>query len=232
MPLKYYLQLNPITPDPNDRSARIETSNTLKMEDIVKRMMKRGTMVTESDVLAVLNLYNEVVSDEIANGATVNLPLANFRPSIRGTFRDANDSFDPSRHIKRASVSQGLLLAEKMRNAAVEKVTTSLPSPEITEFVDFNSGESNAVLTPGGIGRVSGEELKFDQSQSDEGIFFVATDGSETRVEIIASLTEGQVMFQIPNTLTAGDYTLRIRRAYTSSRTIRTGQLDGNLTVA
>lgn len=82
-------------------------------------MMKRGTMVTKTDVLAVFNLYNDVVSDEIAGSASVILPLANFRPSIRGTFKDANDSFDPSRHIKRASVNQGLLLAEKMRNAAV-----------------------------------------------------------------------------------------------------------------
>lgn len=232
MSLRYYLQLNPITPDPNDRSARIDSTARLSQDDIVGRMMKRGTMVTQSDVLAVLNLYNEVVSDEIANGATVNLPLANFKPSIRGTFKDANDSYDSSRHVKRASVSQGLLLAEKMRNAPAEKVTTSLPSPVITEFVDFNSGQSNAVLTPNGIACITGEELKFDPAQTDEGLFFKADDGTETRVDIIASLTEGQLMFQVPDTLAPGEYTVEVRRAYTGNRTIRIGQMDGSLTVA
>lgn len=110
-------------------------------------------------------------------------------------------------------------------------MTTSLPSPEITQFVDFNSSESNAVLTPGGIARITGEELKFDQSQADEGVFFVAADGTETRVEVIASLTEGQLMFQVP-ALARGEYSVAVRRAYTSSRTLRRGQLDSTLTVA
>jgi hypothetical protein len=57
MPIKYYLQPNPITPDPNDQSARVLPNASLSLNDIISKMMKRGTTVTEADARAVLNLF-------------------------------------------------------------------------------------------------------------------------------------------------------------------------------
>jgi hypothetical protein len=76
MPIKYYLQPNPVTPDPNDQSARVLPNASLTLEDIIAKMMLRGTTVTEADTRAVLNLFFDVVSDEVADGNFVNLPLA------------------------------------------------------------------------------------------------------------------------------------------------------------
>jgi nucleoid DNA-binding protein len=49
---------------------------SLTLEDIIAKMMQRGTTVTEADTRAVLNLFFDVVSDEVADGNFVNLPLA------------------------------------------------------------------------------------------------------------------------------------------------------------
>ena len=54
MAIKYYLQPNPITSDPNDQSARVLANKILEQEEIIQQMLKRGTMVTEADVKAVL----------------------------------------------------------------------------------------------------------------------------------------------------------------------------------
>jgi len=231
MPIKYYLQPNPVTPDPNDQSARVLPNASLTLEDIIAKMMQRGTTVTESDTRAVLNLFFDVVSDEVADGNFVNLPLANIRVGISGVFTSITDSFDPSRHSIRATLSPGLLLSEKMQKVRLEKTLQPLPSPVILEFLNINTNTTNSVLTPGGIGQIVGEELKFNPDNPQEGIFFVAADGTETKVQIIASRTEGKLVFSIP-TLPAGNYTLEVRRAYTKENIIRKGVLSDTLTVA
>jgi hypothetical protein len=231
MPIKYYLQPNPVTPDPNDQSARVLPNASLTLEDIIAKMMLRGTTVTEADTRAVLNLFFDVVSDEVADGNFVNLPLANIRVGISGVFTSITDSFDPSRHSIRATLSPGLLLSEKMQKVRLEKTLQPLPSPVILEFLNINTNTTNSVLTPGGIGQIVGEELKFNPDNPQEGIFFVAADGTETKVQIIASRTEGKLVFSIP-TLPAGNYTLEVRRAYTKENIIRKGVLSDTLTVA
>jgi hypothetical protein len=231
IPIKYYLQPNPVTPDPNDQSARVLPNASLTREDIIAKMMQRGTTVTEADTRAVLNLFFDVVSDEVADGNFVNLPLANIRVGISGVFTSITDSFDPSRHSIRATLSPGLLLSEKMQKVRLEKTLQPLPSPVILEFLNINTNTTNSVLTPGGIGQIVGEELKFNPNNPQEGIFFVAADGTETKVQIIASRTEGKLVFSIP-TLPAGNYTLEVRRAYTKENIIRKGVLSDTLTVA
>jgi hypothetical protein len=159
MPIKYYLQPNPVTPDPNDQSARVLPNASLTLEDIIAKMMQRGTTVTESDTRAVLNLFFDVVSDEVADGNFVNLPLANIRVGISSVFTSITDSFDPLRHSIRATLSPGLLLSEKMQKVRLEKTLQPLPSPVILEFLNINTNTTNSVLTPGGIGQIVGEEL-------------------------------------------------------------------------
>lgn len=230
MAIQYALQPNPITPDPNDRTAKVSPRESLTLDDVIKRMLRRGTMVTETDMLATLKLFFDVVTDEIADGSAVNLPLVNLKPSIKGVFKDANDTYDSSRHKITAASSPGLLLNKKLSTSKTEKIASSLPGPTLNAFEDINTQSHDAVITPGGIGKIVGEELKFIAAQADEGVFFIDSEGEETRVTIIASLTEGQIMFMIPQ-LPVGDYTLEVRRAYTSARSIRRGTLDHILTV-
>jgi hypothetical protein len=232
MPIKYYLQPNPITPDPNDQSARVLPNVVLDTDGIIKRMLLRGTTLTETDLKAAINLLNTVVSDEVADGNTVNLPFANIRPGISGVFANALDTFEPSRHTRKATLSQGLLLIQKMQNAKVEKITQPMAAPALMEYMDVNSGNANSKLTPGGIGQIVGEELKFNNANATEGIFFVDGSGAATKVQVIANRTDGKLVFSIPATLAVGNYSLEVRRAYTQSNTLRVGTLIDTLVVS
>lgn len=232
MPIKYYLQPNPITPDPNDQSARVYTNTVHDTNSVITKMLKRGTSLTEPDLRAALTLFFDVVSDEVAEGNNVNLPLVNIRPGISGVFANATDGFDASRHVKKATVSTGLLLTEKMEKATVEKITQPIPTPVLLEFMDVNSQTANSKLTPGGIGQIIGEELKFIPANASEGIFIINSAGAATKVSVIATRTEGKLMFSIPAPFVAGNYTLEVRRGYGNAGTIRTGVLSDTLLVS
>lgn len=229
MAIKYYLQPNPITPDPNDQSARVVSNQVHDLESITKEMLRRGSTVTEADILAVLKVFFEVVADEVAEGNNVNLPLVNIKPSVNGVFTSTTDSFDATRHIKKASITAGILLNQKMSNASVEKTTQATAAPALIAFTDINSQNTNSILTSGGIGQIVGEELKFNPANDAEGIYFVADNGTATKVTVIASRTEGKLVFSIP-TLAVGSYTLEVRKGYGSSNVmVRTGSLQDAL---
>lgn len=231
MAIKYYLQPNPITPDPNDQSARVMTNTTHDVESITKEMLKRGSTITEADIRAVLNVFFEVVADEVAEGNTVNLPIVNIRPGISGVFTSVTDSFDPSRHIRKASLSTGIKLSQKMDQAAVEKITQPTATPVLIEFTDINTQTTNSIATSAGIGQIVGEELKFNPDNPAEGIYFISAGGVATKVTIVASRTEGKLMFSIP-TLAAGSYTLEVRKGYgTTNIVTRSGSLPDALQI-
>lgn len=232
MPIKFYLQPNPITPDPNDQSARVATNATLTLEDIMKKALKRGTTLTEPDLRAAINLLFTVVTDEIADGNAITTPLVNIRPSITGVFSSATDSFDNSRHIKRASLSAGVLLTQKMQGAKVEKIASGQRTPDLQEFLDINSGTTNSILTSGGIGQLVGSELKFNIENPDEGIFLVHETGVETKITVLATRTEGKLVFSIPAGLATGGYRVEVRKGYGNAAAIRTGTLNEMLEIA
>jgi len=233
MAIKYYLQPNPVTPDPNDQSARVLSNKVHDLDSIIKEMLKRGSTVTEADVRAVVTVLFEVVTDEVADGNFVNLPLVNIRPSVTGVFTSVGDSFDPSRHIKGATLSKGTALINKINAAKMEKISQPTPTPMLIEFTDINSGTTNSILTPGGIGQIVGGELKFNPDNADEGIYFIAADNTPTKVAVLANRTEGKLMFSIPAGMASGTYRLEVRKAYgTTNLVVRSGSLADLLQVA
>lgn len=232
MPIRFYLQPNPITPDPNDQSARVAANLTYTVKDIIRKCLQRGTTLTETDLRAVILLVFTVMSEEVADGNAINTPLVNIRPSITGVFTSAMDSFDSSRHIKRATISAGVQLAQKMEGAKVEKIASGQRVPIVQEFTDIATGTTNSILTPGNIGQIVGSELKFDIANASDGIYLVHSGGSETKITILATRTEGKLMFSIPSGLIAGSYALEVRRAYGNAGSIRTGSLNESLQVA
>lgn len=231
MAIKYYLQPNPITPDPNDQTARVQSTEVLNIDSIVKRILKRGTTVTEPDARAVILLAFEEMIDAIVEGYSVNTDLVNIRPSIQGVFASVNDSFDVSRHTIKASITAGNVLYAKMATATVEKIASSVVSPDIIDFNDVKTNTSTKA-TKGGIGVITGSELKFDATNVAEGIFFINTaTNAETQVTDIAMRTEGKLMFIIPASLAAGTYKVAVRKAYTQAKTIRSDAFETVLTV-
>ena len=232
MPVKYYLQANPATPDPNDQSARASTLANLNEEDLANEMYQRNLAAKPDAALAMITGFLSLVGEKVAAGFAVNTSLFTARPGISGVFTDVNDTFDPARHVLRVNFQMGPGVRQQMATATVEKIMGGDPTPNPVAFVNQNTGALNATITPGGIGQTRGEELKYGTADT-EGPFFVnVATGVATRATTVPKKTEGELMFLCP-AIAPGQYRHEVRRLYgTNKDQMRIGHLPQILTVA
>ena len=232
MSLEYYLQPNPVTPDPNDQSARVATRGNLTEADLAAELVKRGSVTSKVQALSIINGLHELIAEKVADGYAINTALCTIRAGINGVFTDPTDTFDPARHALRSNLSSGPALDAALASATVTKISKAERAPRLTAFLNKNTGGVNATLTPGGIGQIVGEELKFDPAKAADGIYFVPATGSAVKVATLSTRTEGELLFLTP-ALTTGTYRLEVRRTYgTATPVLRTGQLSTPLSVA
>ncbi len=235
MPIQYALYDNRLTPDPDDRYAQVLSDGSVSLDDLADHIAATGSetlrsSVTRADVLTVLRAVNEAIRDFLADGARVNLPFAQFSVSLQGAFANDDDPYDPARHTIVPRVQPGQALRDAFRSGiTVTKVSPNRRAPVPLHYVDLNGPVTDGPLTPGGMGRVDGDRLAFDPAVPEQGVFFVAPDGAETRVETFGQVAPSRLLFLVP-ALAAGTYRLEVRAAF--GDTVRTGRLDAALTVA
>ncbi|MBN2447747.1 MAG: DUF4469 domain-containing protein [Phycisphaerae bacterium] len=236
MPIKYALFANHITSDPNDYAATVEISDSADGNDLVQDILNQGSTVTAPDILAVTAALKTACQRRIEQGQRVNyFGMMDFFPRIKGVFNGPTDVFDPARHHIDVGANPGSELREVVRSTAtVLKVEALKPTPNPIEYRDVATGTTNDQVTPGNIGQLSGSRLKFDSSHSDEGIYFVATAGGETKASLLQKNKPAQLVFMVPNSLAGGTYHIEVRARMatgTVARELRIGRLDATVMV-
>jgi DNA-binding domain/Domain of unknown function (DUF4469) with IG-like fold len=232
MAIKYYLHQNAIAQDPEIHRAIVVPHEVHDLQSIIKQMLKRGTTLSEADILAALHLLFEVVVQEVQEGNHVNLPIVNIRPGIAGSFTTALDQFDASRHRLKTTTSSGVLLNKNINKTSVEKVNRPLASPILNAFFDIKSATINDIISPNGIGQIVGNHLKFNNSNPSEGVFFVNAANEFFQASIFATRHPTKLVFSIPEALPPGNYTLEVKKAFgISTSTVRKSTLPYTLKV-
>jgi len=106
------------------------------LDDIIDRMVKRGTTVTRTDLVAIMQLYTEECSFIVEEGGTLNTPLINTSMSIIGVFDGADDAFDKKRHALNLNITSGTALKTALTKTKAMKVETAGTDPYITGVSD------------------------------------------------------------------------------------------------
>jgi len=216
MPISYYLRINHLTDDPDDCRAFVRPSQTVELKYVIERMVQRGSTVTSSDILSVLEDFSSALELMMGEGLNVNTPFANFHTGIRGKFHTILDNFDSSRHQIIPSINAGKRLKGYFRNRlSTTKIETVNKSPNLLEFTDHASEEKNRVLTPGNMASIYGHHLKFDASENNQGIYFIDKDAIKTKAKVLGQNSPSLLMFNIPGELLPGKYTLEVRNEST-----------------
>ncbi len=233
MPINYALFENNLTSDPSDFAASVQIAGSWDLPIIADKIVARGSTVGKADVLAVLTDAVSVCAEGVGESNRINFGgLVQLFPRVKGVFTGATDTFDPARHQIDVGANPGTEIRETVRaTATVNKVEAVKPKPSPIEYVDINSDVTNDTVTVGGIGQLSGSRLKYDAAQADEGIYFVATAGGETKVTVVQKNKPAQVVFIVPATLIAGTYNLEVRARQRDAAELRIGRLDPVLTV-
>lgn len=233
MPLQYYLIPNHITPDPDDYMAVSINPQSYSLEDVVEQMTREGSTITTAEAIANFEEITQGIFNLVRQGHTVNTPLANFSPGMSGVFTGEDDRFDPSRHNIKINTNPGVRMRPQNGEIAVEKVEPRVQLPVLRHYFDNASETQNDLITPGLGARITGSLLKFDEEDTNQGVFFVnVDDSSETRVDArMLRNKPGELIFVNPE-LPAGSYRLEVRSIIHSTTEVRTGALRHELTMA
>lgn len=227
MAIKYALYPNHLTDNPDDHMAIVVDQTSRSMEYLIDIMIGRGSTVTKADALSVIEEYEAAIVQALKNGDSINTPLFRINASIPGVFFDRDDRYDPSRHEIRLNLNPGSRLREAIELLSVEKVEPTPPRPVLQVFRDIGSDTINELITPGSVGEISGRRLKMEPEDSDQGVFLIAADGTETRVETVIRNKLSNVIFTIPDRLTGDEYEVELRtKMVNNSNGLRTGRLD------
>jgi hypothetical protein len=233
--LDYHLVENLMTPAPDDAMAQVVNVRSYTDEDIAELMLKRGSLLTKADILAVQQVYGEVVADLVEDGCAINTQLFNITPSISGVFNGISDSFDGVRHKTHANMNPGVIIREAARRIKTRKVQVADPVPYIVEVKDIVSGSVNESLTPGGIVQLRGSRLKFIDAHPNNGIYLIPESGGEIKLNVVAENKPGRLMAMLPADLASGTYFPEVRTNYSSGgshtgKPLKTGRFIKPLT--
>jgi hypothetical protein len=234
MSIKYVLRENKLVEEANVYSANVQISASVGLEEIADRIVDQGTTVRKADVLAVLENAVQACDTMLLDGMRVNFGgLVDLFPRIKGSFDGPTDIYDPARHQVDVAAQPGSRVRRDFReNATVEQAEAKKPVPSLVAYGQTPAPAQAAHVTPGTIGTIAGYRLKIDEAQADEGIYFVSTTGTYTiKVASIQKNSARQLVFLVPALDEAADWYLEVRTRYTPEGELRTGRLDGILTV-
>ncbi|NJO88206.1 MAG: DUF4469 domain-containing protein [Chloroflexia bacterium] len=231
MKLWYYLVDNPMTEDPKDCRAQVTGYEAVTESELFDYITRKGSGITTAEVKGN---YTEIIEAHeffLKQGYGINTEFVKARPTIQGVFKDKNDSFDASRHQIKFRVRLSKRYKEIAANVKTEKVEAIKNVPLLIDFRDISSDTVNETLTPGGVGHLLGSRLKYDETDENQGIYFVATNSTATRVGKIITMKPSEIIFFIPQELAAGEYTLEVHAIPKGNQEIKKGSLEDKLVV-
>ena len=220
MSIIYVLSENHLVDKSNAYMGRVTSKGTIDVQGLVDDILKHSNRLMPSDILPVLELYENAIINRLQAGYRVNTRLVNFGLSIQGTFNGPDDRFDASRHRLNITASATTVARRKLRaDVQMKKGQAWDKMPNLESYFDFASQSRNRLLTPNNPGQLSGHRLKFDADDSTQGVFFIATsDGTATRASLMIRNKPADLMFMVPAGLAAGEYTLEVRTALKQNR--------------
>ena len=231
MPIQYALYPNPLTDGSDDQRAVIQNQESRTTEDIINEIVGRGSTVTRAELLAVIEEYEATITKFVANGDRVNTPLVNISSSISGIFANTDDHYDSRRHQIKLNVNPGLRLKEAIEDMTTQKVNARQRRPQVTMVEDHMSGTKNDKITPGGMLKISGSLLKYNPEDIEQGVFLMATDGSETKLGPVIRNKPSTLIITVPDGLPTGNYKLEVRSIIRRTTALRRGRLLTALSV-
>lgn len=232
--IKYALRENLLTAEPDDYMAQVTDAKAYTLDEVIDRMAKRGTTVTRTDLVAIMQLYGEECAAIVEEGGCLNTPLVNTSYSITGVFTGEDDSFDKSRHTLKLNVTPGTLLKEAVKKARTTKVESASTDPYITKVSDKVTS-STSEIKAGSVMELLGSRLKFDASDSEQGVFAVSSsDGKAYRCPVVIENKPARVIVLLDTSVPAGEFTVEVRTKFNEKsrplKNMKTGRFRKTLT--
>ena len=205
---------NPLTPEPNDYSGRVQLNGTLYNPDIARKIVEQRSEFRYETILNILQIADDVKRTAIATGNSVIDGVTQMRPSVSGRFEGAAASFNPAIHTKGVSMSASPELRKSIAASKVVVLGAVTVGPVINRVEDLYTGAENGVITPGRNLRIYGQRLRIaGDDPTVIGVWFVAAAESSERTRLddrdLVDNEPSKLTLVVP-TLPAGGYFVEI----------------------
>ncbi|HNB99391.1 MAG TPA: DNA-binding domain-containing protein, partial [Leptospiraceae bacterium] len=189
-----------------------------------------GSTATLADVKAVLENLERVCIENLSQGRSVNLGFCTIRPQVKGSFQNLEDSFSQEKNWIEVSIAPNPNFLKKItQDAKLQRVSLSKTLPLLFSLENHTTG-LEASLVAGDLVTIHGENLKFDKSVPNVGVFFEGA-GVEQRVSEYSKIAGKSISFKVPNGLNPGvSYKLKVKNSF--GQEIRTGELEMEIKAA
>jgi hypothetical protein len=209
-------------------TAKLLTQKTLNKEDIARNisriLKKKGSDVSEEQVLSIINTFKSVYVEQIRQGCNVQNGVFNIKPRMSGNWLDCTDSFSPDKHMLTFDQSPSEELRKSLEKVKVEVVGVEKSDAYIRLVTDVESGDTEGDVTPGGNIVIDGAKIRIAPVDGEGlGIFFMNADGLEIPVtHPLIQNDPKQIICRVP-VLEPGEYVLKIVTQFShSSKLLKT----------
>lgn len=230
MALRYALTENLLTSDPNDYMAVTTDNPTVGINEIVERMINRGSTVTKAEALGVIEEFNQAVADLLKTGVNINTELFTVYPSISGVFNASSEAFNPNKHSVNLRMRVGNRLKDVSKSIALERVPATANKPYIQLVTDLVSGVVNDTISIGQIVSVKGSLLKIADGTEGAGLFIIGDGKAEVQVTQIVKNKPSELLFFVPVAVTSGPCAIEVRTVTHSSKALKVTRTSFELT--
>ena len=203
---EFYLRDNPLTKDnTKDCIAEVKTGpKTLTKEDTAREIKRTGSELKLPTILSVTSQDSDIILEALLNGDSVTTDLCQFDPAIHKL------TFDivPTKKLRDA-----------LKNVKVINIGTKADVARIRLVTDTLTGLFDGSITASEDIMITGNNFKITGDEAVVGVFFVAGDGTTTKVtRRLTQNDPSKVIARVP-ALANGSYTLRIVTQFSQSST-------------
>ena len=217
---EFYLRDNPLTKDnTKDCIAEVKTGpKTLTKEDTAREIKRTGSELKLPTILSVTSQDSDIILEALLNGDSVTTDLCQFSPRILGAFENSDAQFDPAIH----KLTFDIILTKSVREALAKVKTINLGAKGETAGIglvtDTLTGATNGAITPNDDILIAGNSIKIAGDDAVAGVFFVAEDGTTTKVARRLTQNDPSKLIARVPALADGNYTLRIVTQFSTNK--------------
>jgi len=210
---------------------RSESSDVIEFDRFIEIMAKGRTTLTQTDIVAAMQLYKEELQKQLAEGKTVKTPTGTFFLSAAGSMESLDESYLPNTQTNNHEVRLHHRPEKSFEDSILSELTIvreerpDLSVPCIRAVLAAGEEDSSAIRA-GGTVQIKGLRLRFDPKDQGQGLFFIDAAGAESRSPFYPMILPGTVLAGVPETLAVGSYAVAIRAAV-NGKDVREARFEG-----
>jgi hypothetical protein len=236
MRLKHYLNMAntfkvnaelyelPLTARKDDRFARIVSTGTLKIDDLIRIAVTRRTDLSPATMKAAYEILKEIALEEVCGAKQVEFGLSHYGLSAEGILIGDHAKWDSATNSLILRAASTLATRDALKDVDVNVLGMAASGTYINTLTDVVSGEVNSHLTPGGGVNLTGVKIKIAGDAPNVGLHLTEINSAATYTipnTAIPINDPSKITFIVPADLPAGDYQLSIATQYSANTLLK-----------